>query len=271
MKEKICAWEMHDTDSNAYYNGGARPFKNSASLDKLQPSDFYNSPFTKKQLKAFEYIGKMESFFEEVFTNATSINPDAKYENIIKHTFGPTHKIYQLYKAKATEPAAPSFQPTLYIDFEAMNMRICGWYAELVTEDETIVYEGIAKPFSDSKYVRRLWDRVYHELLTYSVDEICESKHIRSFERYFIDMFSKAKKIYTYGDTDALFVKKTFGNDLYNFFKIKNIDASVKVANRALSLDRTCKLFGVHIDGDLHNPKYDTLKMRACLQKIEEL
>ena len=88
---------MHDTDSNAYYNGGARPFKSTASLDKLQPSDFYNSPYTKKQLKTFEYIGKMESFFSEVFTNATSIVPDGKYENIIKHTFGPNHEIYRLY------------------------------------------------------------------------------------------------------------------------------------------------------------------------------
>ncbi len=262
---------MHDTDSNAYYNGGARPFKSTASLDKLQPSDFYNSPYTKKQLKTFEYIGKMESFFSEVFTNATSIVPDGKYENIIKHTFGPNHEIYRLYQEKAVEPAPPAFQPILYIDFEAMNMRICGWYAELICENETIVYEGIAKPFSDSKYVHRLWDRVYNELLTYSIDDICEAKHIRNYERYFIDMFSRAKKIYTYGDTDALFVKKTFGNDLYNFFKIKNIDACVKVANRALSLDKCCKLFGVQVEGDLHNPKYDVLKMRACLQTIDNL
>ena len=149
---------MHDTDSNAYYNGGARPFKSIASLDKLQPSDFYNSPYTKKQLKTFDYIGKMEDFFLDVFTNATSILPDARYENIVKHTFGPTSKIYELYAQKATEPAPPAFQPTLYIDFEAMNMRICGWYAELVCESETVIYEGIAKPFSDTKYVHRLWD-----------------------------------------------------------------------------------------------------------------
>ena len=99
----------------------------------------------------------------------------------------------------------------------------------------------------------------------------CTAKHIRNYERYFIEMFSRAKKIYTYGDTDALFVKKTFGNDLYNFFKIKNVDACVKVAGRALSLDKCCRLFGVHIDGEQHNPKYDVLKMRACLQTIDNL
>lgn len=213
----------------------------------------------------------MTGFFETLFAETDKIVPDGKYEGILKHTFGPESKVVKLFTEKAIAPPSPSFQPTLYIDFEAMNMRICGWYAELVTEEETLVFEGIAKPFANAKYVRRLWDRVYHELLTYSVEDICAAKHVHSFERYFIEMFAKAKKIYTYGDTDALFVKKTFGNDLYNFFKIKNIDASVRVANRVLSLDRACKLFGVDLEGDAHNPKYDVKRMRACLDKVEEL
>ncbi len=271
MKEKICAWEIHDTASNSYYNGGARPFKSGGSFEKLQATDYYDCPYTKKQLKTFDYIGQKAEFFEDIFDKADVILPEERYDNILKHTFGAESKVYRLYAEKAKQLAESSFKPTLYIDFEAMNMRICGWYAELVCENETIVYEEIAKPFSDSTYVKRLWSRVYCDLLTYSVDDICEAKHIRTFERYFIDMFSKAKKIYTYGDTDALFVKKSFGNDLYNFFKIKNVDASVKVANRPLSLDKSCKLFGINIEGATHNPKYDVKKMRACLDAVSAL
>ena len=50
---------------------------------------------------------------------------------------------------KAVAADAPVSKPILYIDFEAMNMRICGWYAELVDREknETTVFEGIAKPF----------------------------------------------------------------------------------------------------------------------------
>ena len=271
VRDRICAWEMFDTQARQYFNGSARPFKNVASHDKLSESDYYSIPYTKKQLKTFEYIGKYAEYFEELFSAATVILPEEKYDHLVKATFGPESKVYQLYHEKAKEPAAPKFQPTLYIDFEAMNMRICGWYAELVCENETLVYEGIAKPFSDTKYVQRLWSRTYSDLLTYSIDELCEAKHIQNFERYFIEMFSKAKKIYTYGDTDALFVKKTFGAELYNFFKIKNIDACVKVAGRALSLDRACKLFGVSVEGDLHNPKYDVIKMKACLDMVNAL
>ena len=262
---------MHDTVTNAFYNGGARPFKNNASLEKLQPSDFYNSPYTKKQLRQFDYIGKMAGFFIETFERADVIMPDAKYDGIIKHTFGAENKVYKAYKEKAQDPATPAFQPTLYIDFEAMNMRICGWYAELVTDSGITIYDGIARPFADTKYVKRLWDRVYNELLTYNVEDICEAKHIRNFERYFIDMFSKARRIYTYGDTDALFVKKTFGNDLYNFFKVKNIDASVKVANRVVSLDKACRLLGIDMKGDAHNPEYDVQRMRAVLDIVDNL
>lgn len=271
VRDRICAWEMFDTQARQYFNGSARPFKNVASHDKLSESDYYSIPYTKKQLKTFEYIGKYAEYFEELFSAATVILPEEKYDHLVKATFGPESKVYQLYHEKAKEPAAPKFQPTLYIDFEAMNMRICGWYAELVCENETLVYEGIAKPFSDTKYVQRLWNRTYSDLLTYSIDELCEAKHVQNFERYFIEMFSKAKKIYTYGDTDALFVKKTFGAELYNFFKIKNIDACVKVAGRALSLDRACKLFGVSVEGDLHNPKYDVIKMKACLDMVNAL
>ncbi len=271
VRDRICAWEMFDTQARQYFNGSARPFKNVASHDKLSESDYYSIPYTKNQLKTFEYIGKYAEYFEELFSAATVILPEEKYDHLVKATFGPESKVYQLYHEKAKEPAAPKFQPTLYIDFEAMNMRICGWYAELVCENETLVYEGIAKPFSDTKYVQRLWSRTYSDLLTYSIDELCEAKHVQNFERYFIEMFSKAKKIYTYGDTDALFVKKTFGAELYNFFKIKNIDACVKVAGRALSLDRACKLFGVSVEGDLHNPKYDVIKMKACLDMVNAL
>lgn len=271
VRDRICAWEMFDTQARQYFNGSARPFKNVASHDKLSESDYYSIPYTKKQLKTFEYIGKYAEYFEELFSAATVILPEEKYDHLVKATFGPESKVYQLYHEKAKEPAAPKFQPTLYIDFEAMNMRICGWYAELVCENETLVYEGIAKPFSDTKYVQRLWSRTYSDLLTYSIDELCEAKHVQNFERYFIEMFSKAKKIYTYGDTDALFVKKTFGAELYNFFKIKNIDACVKIAGRALSLDRACKLFGVSVEGDLHNPKYDVIKMKACLDMVNAL
>ncbi len=271
VHDRICAWEMFDTQARQYFNGSARPFKNAASHDKIPDSSYYGVPYTKKQLKAFEYIGKYAEYFEELFESAQIIIPEEKYDGVIKQTFGPESKVYQLYHEKAIEPTAPKFQPTLYIDFEAMNMRICGWYAELVGENDTQVYEGIAKPFSDTKYVTRLWERTYSGLLTYSVDEICAAKHVQNFERYFIEMFSKAKKIYTYGDTDALFVKKTFGTELYNFFKIKNVDACVKVAGRALSLDRACKLFGVTVEGDLHNPKYDVIKMRACLDKVNSL
>ena len=271
VRDRICAWEMFDTQARQYFNGSARPLKNVASHDKLSESDYYSIPYTKKQLKTFEYIGKYAEYFEELFSAATVILPEEKYDHLVKATFGPESKVYQLYHEKAKEPTAPKFQPTLYIDFEAMNMRICGWYAELVCENETLVYEGIAKPFSDTKYVQRLWSRTYSDLLTYSIDELCEAKHIQNFERYFIEMFSKAKKIYTYGDTDALFVKKTFGAELYNFFKIKNIDACVKVAGRALSLDRACKLFGVSVEGDLHNPKYDVIKMKACLDMVNAL
>ena len=129
--------------TSQYFNGSARPFKNAASHDKIPDSSYYGVPYTKKQLKAFEYIGKYAEYFEELFESAQIIIPEEKYDGVIKQTFGPESKVYQLYHEKAIEPTAPKFQPTLYIDFEAMNMRICGWYAELVGENDTQVYEGI--------------------------------------------------------------------------------------------------------------------------------
>lgn len=128
VRDRICAWEMFDTQARQYFNGSARPFKNVASHDKLSESDYYSIPYTKKQLKTFEYIGKYAEYFEELFSAATVILPEEKYDHLVKATFGPESKVYQLYHEKAKEPAAPKFQPTLYIDFEAMNMRICGWY-----------------------------------------------------------------------------------------------------------------------------------------------
>lgn len=262
---------MHDTVTDSYYNGGARPFKYKDSLDKLDNIDFLVSPYTKKQLKSFEYISKKQKLFEDIFEKADVITPEANYASAIKLTFGVTSKVYKLYSEKATEPVLGKFQPTLYIDFEAINMRICGWYAELVLENETIVYEGIAKPFSDNRYIKKIWDKVYADLLPYSVEDILKAKHINHFERYFVEMFSKARKIITYGDTDAYFVQNTFGEDLYNFFKIKNLDASLRLENRTISLDKCCKLCNVEVDGAEHDPKYDVIKMRKCLDYINNL
>ena len=271
VRDKICAWDMHDDVSDTYYNGGARPFKNKSFMDELNSSDFYDSPFTRKQLKALPYIIKKADLFEEAFENADSITPEGNYENIIKSTFGDKSNVYKLYHEKAIAPEISTFKPTLYIDFEAVNMRICGWYAELELENETITYEGIAKPFSDTRFMKRMWDKVYSELLPYSFDDIMNAPHINKFKRYFIDMFSKAKKIVTYGDTDAFFVQKTFGDDLYNFFKIKNSDVSIHYGNTSISLEKLCKLCNVQMDGAVHDPKIDVLKMRRCLEIINEL
>ena len=98
-----------------------------------------------------------------------------------------------------------------------------------------------------------------------------KAKHIRSFEKYFINMFSRAKKIYTYGDTDSLFLKSSFGNDMFNFFRVRNVDCSMKIGNRVLSLEKSCRLMGVDLEGTAHNPKYDVQRMRAYLDKSEEL
>lgn len=273
LKEKICAWEIHDTATNQYYNGAARPFKSSASLDKILPSEYFPLPYTKKQLKSFEYIGRLAPFFEDLFKKADSIHPAAFYDHVLKHTFGPKSPVFQLYAEKAVAADAPASKPILYIDFEAMNMRICGWYAELVDREknETTVFEGIAKPFSDNRYITRLWNNTYQDLLPYSLEDLYKAKHIRSFEKYFINMFSRAKKIYTYGDTDSLFLKSSFGNDMFNFFRVRNVDCSMKIGNRVLSLEKSCRLMGVDLEGTAHNPKYDVQRMRAYLDKSEEL
>ena len=272
LKEKICAWSICDNVNKIYYNGAACPFKNTRSLDIIQNSDYYGLPYTKKQIKSFEYIGKYTEQFENIFTEAETLSPVEKYDNVIKNTFGPRSKVYQLYKEKAQPVKEIRQKPDLYIDFEAINMRVCGWYGELVYSDgKKEVFEGIARPFSDKHYVKRLWDNTYGNLLSYDFDDIAEANHIRSYLRYFSSMFSKARKIYTYGDTDALFIKSTFGVEMYNFFKVKNVDCSLRVGSRTVSLEKTCKLFNIDLEGVLHDPKYDVQCMQAYLQKSEEL
>jgi hypothetical protein len=271
VKEKICAWEIHDKQTGKMYNDGARPFRSAASLDKIVPSAYFVLPYTKKQLKTFPYIGKSAPFFEELFESTDEIHPVEKYDNAFKQTFGADSRVFALYQQKAKEPAKALTKPDLYIDFEAMNMRICGWYAELVDGDELVVFEGKARPFSDSRYVNRLWKNTYCDLLPYDVQEICDARHIRSYERYFMKMFMQANKIYTYGDTDSLFVKSTFGNEMYNFFKVKNIDCSLRIGNRVLSLEKTCKLFNINMEGVTHNPRFDVQRMRAYYDIASQL
>ena len=263
IKDRICAWEM--THGDDVSGGGARPFRYSSSLDKIPDSDFLSLPYSKKQLKTFEYITTFAPMFEEAFESADCIVPYGKYSNVIKQTFGPKSRVFELFSEKAEAPKVYENPPSLYIDFEAMNMRICGWYAEFVCDDEVKVYEGVAKPYSDMRYVTRLWTNTYEEMLPYSLDDLLRSKHINSFKQYFVDMFRQARKIYTYSDTDALFIKRTFGDDIYDFFKVKNVDMSMKFGNRVLSLDKACKLFGIDIAGDHHDPKTDVKKMRAYI------
>lgn len=271
LKDKICAWEFNDTETHLFSSGGARPFKKIASMDKLLASDFYELPYTKKQFKTFEYIYSFAPQFEEAFDAADQIQPYEEYTGVLRQTFGPNSKICQLYEQKALSPKFSNKNASLFIDFEAMNMRICGWYAQLVDGDNTTEYEGIAKPFSDDKRIRRLWKSAYSELLPYEVDDICDARHIHSFKGYFLDMFRRAKRIYTYGDTDALFVKTSFGEDAFNFFKVKNVDVCVRLGTRALSLDKTCRLFGIETEGEAHDPKNDVRKMRAYIEKSSEL
>ena len=271
ISNRICAWDITDTATNSYYNGGARPFKSASALDKLPASEFHDCPFTRKQLKNFKYIGTYEKMFSEVFEKADEIIPEGNYEYMLKYTFGDNSKAYKTYKKKASPPQKSLFQPTLYIDFEAIDMNICGWYGELVLEDRTVTYEGIAKPFSNLKHLERAWNKIYSNILRYNYADIVSAKHIKTYENYFVSMFSKAKKIVTYGDTDALFVQRTFGDDLFNFFKIKNIDASFRSDNRVVSLDKLSKLCNVTVEGELHDPKYDVKIMRKCLEVIENL
>lgn len=263
VKDKICAWEMHDRASDELYSGAARPFKSGASLDKLTPSELLSLPYTKKQLRSMEYIGSYASYFKKIFEQTDQILPQARYDNAFKHTFGAESDIYRLYQRKALPPANAAGEPALYIDFEAMNMRICGWYAELVSSQQTEIFEGTARPYSDPQTMKRLWRMTYGKLLPYSLEQLLESEHIRAQRSTFLSLFKRAKKIYTYGDTDALFVRHTFGEDLYHLFKIKNVDASLKIGARVVSLDKACHLFGIEAQGQAHNPKFDVYKMRA--------
>lgn len=265
IKDRICAWEMTNSDTGSFQSGGARPFRYASSLDKMADSEYLPLPYSKKQIRSFDYIISYSSVFLEAFTAADEILPYGKYENMIKQTFGSGSEVYKLFRLKALPPKVYKTPPTLYIDFEAMNMRICGWYAELVCDDCEKQYEGIAKPYSDLRYVTRLWNNTYEDMLSYELDDLLRAKHINSYKNYFVDMFRQARRIYTYSDTDALFIKRTFGDDIYDFFKVKNIDMSLKFGNRVLSLDKACRLFDIHIDGDEHDPKTDVKKMRAYI------
>ena len=271
LRDKICAWEIYDPQKKAFYSGGARPFKSPASLEKIADSEYFDVPYTKKQLKSFDYIRSYADFFEEHFQETDAILPYGKYAGYMKNTFGEKSKVYRLFLEKAQAPKKPQFEPSLYIDFEAMNMRVCGWYGELVTEKGTQIFEGIAKPFSDARYITRLWKNTYSEMLPYTLEEILKAKHICSYKDYFLSMFRQARKIYTYGDTDSLFIKNTFGVDVYNFFRVKNLDISLRIGHRTLSLDKTCKLFGLEFTGASHNPKVDVQKMRGYIDASNRL
>ena len=271
MHNRICAWEMYSTEDNQFFAGGARPFKSASTLESIRPSEFLEYPYTKKQMKQLEYIGKMSGYFKDILQKYDRVQPEDNYDGLIRNTFGDKSEIYRLYKEKALPPCKPEFQPVLYIDFEAINMRICGWYAELHTNRGIINFEGVARPYSDTKMIQRLWRLAYDKLLPYDLDTLLSAKHIKTYINYFLSMFRKAKRIYTYGDTDALFVKTTYGEDVYNYFKVKNVDASLKLGNRTLSLDKTCKLFGVHVEGDAHNPKCDVKKLIGYMEESKKL
>ncbi len=271
LKEKICAWDIHDTDSGTVNAGCARPFKRSASLDAILSSEFFGLPYTKKQIKLAPYIGDFKEMLEELFTEAEAIQPFEKYNGVLKQTFGPASSICRLYEQKALDPKFAPNKAELYIDFEAMNMRICGWYAQLVDGDNIIEFSGTAKPFSDERRLRWLWKTTYQKMLDYSFEDILRSRHIHGYRGYFMDLFKRARHIYTYGDTDALFLKYSFGEDMYNFFRVKNVDVSVRMGSRTLSLDKTCNLLGISVEGGEHDPKTDVLKMMGYMNKIKEL
>ena len=271
LKDKICAWEFYDTQTSKFSSGGARPFKRLSSLDSVLPSDYYNLPYTKKQLKSFDYIALKKEEFEKAFLLADEIQPYEKYDSVIRQTFGINSNIYKLYAKKALPPKHIANNAQLYIDFEAINMRICGWYAILVDGEEKIVYDGISKPYTDDKYISRLWKNVYSGMLPYDIEQIKRARHIRAYKNYFIDMFRRAKHIYTYGDTDALFIKTSFGEDLYNFFKVKNIDVAMRMGSRTISLDKACGLFNINTEGDEHDPKNDVEKMMKYMEAGKQL
>lgn len=271
LKDKICSWELVDSETGSFNSGCARPFKRSSSIDCIPASEFMDLPFTKKQIKTADYVMEYRESIEKLFEEADVIQPYEKYDGALKQTFGPGSRIYELYAQKAQEPKFSANKAELYIDFEAMNMRICGWYALLVDGENTIEFSGIAKPYSDERRLRWLWKNTYEKMLPYKIEDILRARHIHGFRAYFKDMFRRARHIYTYGDTDALFVKYSFGDEIYNFFKVKNVDMSLRTGNRTLSLDKTCKLFGVEIEGDEHDPKNDVLKMKAYMEKIKEL
>lgn len=251
--------------------GCARPFKRTSTLDGILTSEFYGLPYTRKQLKLAPYIGDFKDMLEELFQNADSIQPFEKYDGILKQTFGPASSICKIYEEKAVDPKFTPNKAELYIDFEAMNMRICGWYAQLIDGDNILEFSGTAKPFSDERRLRWLWKTTYQKMLDYSIEDIIRSRHIHGYRGYFMDLFKRARHIYTYGDTDALFLKYSFGEEMYNFFRVKNVDVSVHMGNRTLSLDKTCKLLDIHVEGGDHDPRTDVIKMMKYMQKVKEL
>lgn len=269
LKDRVCAWEFN-MPSGESFAGFARPYKRSTSLDKLVASDFFNIPYTKKQLKNAEFIGNFESVIVHHLKNAEVVTPCGKYNNALKQTFGEGSELFKVFEEKAgivvEEPPAE-----LFIDFEAIDMRICGWYGEMRTGDEIEIFFGTAKPYSDMKRLKWKYESVYKDLMSYTFDEIAGSRHINSFESYFMNMVRRATKIYTYGDTDALFIKYTYGENFYNYFKVKNVDCSVRVGPSVLSLDRATRLFNIDIEGVSHDPRYDVERMMMIVEAAKTI
>lgn len=271
LRDRICAWEFEEHLTGEYSAGAARPFKSKNSLDKISPSEYLLVPFTKKQLSEMEYIDKYASEFELAFDSATTIAPEADYSGLLRTTFGESSRVYQLYMIKSITPRISTNTSVLYLDFEAINMRICGWYGELVGSNGVTVFSGTAKPYSNDATITKHWHNVYSSLLPYTLNQLLSSEYIGSYKRYFVDMFRLARKIYTYGDTDSLFVKNTFGDEVYTFFRVKNIDSSMRIGSRTVSLNKACSLLGVDVPNVSHNPRYDVIKLRSYLEASNRL
>ncbi len=270
LRDRICAWEITE-NSGVFHAGFARPFKRGASMDKILPSEFFPIPYTKKQLLAAPFIGEYENKILDWFENADTIIPHGRYANAIRQTFGQSSRLATIFEEKASEPVKDKVESVLYVDFEAIDMRICGWYAKLVCGEEETEFSGIVKPYSDMNRLKKKFDSIYSKLLPYSFEEIASARHVKSREYYFLDMFRRADKIYTYGDTDALFVKHSFGDQIYNFFRVKNVDVSMRMAGKTLSLDKVCRIFNLDIAGAEHDPKVDVIKMMSFVQACENI
>ena len=270
LRDRICAWEF-SLSSGRVESGVARPFKRMASMDKVYPSDIEDIPYTLKQLKAAPRIDSFAGVFLEAFSKCDRIRPHEDYENTVKQTFGEKSAVYSMYVNKVDKHKTKEVHNYLYIDFEAVDMKICGWYGVLSDGNTEREYQGIARPFRDEKRLRRKYAAVYADLLPYSVEDILAAPGIEHFQNYFIDMFRQARKIYTYGDTDAYFIKNTFGEHVFNMFKARHVDMSVKLGNRNISLMKACRLFGVEVEGEEHDPKIDVKRMMAYMEATKDL